>query len=396
MSGVGAADAIVVAAGSSRRMDGVDKLDWYLDGRPLLAYALDALAAAPSIAAIVVVTAPHRVAAIAGAPWLPDSVVHVVAGGERRQDSVRAGFQALESARPDAQGDRPVLVHDGARPCIRPELIDAVSAAVARYGAAIPALPVTETIKRVTANEVTATVDRVDLVAAQTPQGVRRALLRSALATSLATGGIWTDEAALLEACTIPVHVIPGDPTNLKVTVPTDLARVAQVLALPTLARPMRTGIGHDGHPFGPGEPLLLGGVVVPGAPRLVGHSDGDVLLHALADALLGAAGQGDLGRLFPAGPETPRGIAGSTIIESVLTRLAEAGWRPASVDATIIGARPRLSGVLDAMRDGIAALLGLPPGAVNVKASTGNLDGAEGAGRSISALVVATIEAVR
>lgn len=395
MARSGGADAIVVAAGISRRMDGLDKLALEVAGRPLLAHTLAALAAAPSIDVIVVVATPERVAELRAEPWLPDAVAVVVAGGARRQDSVRAGVEALESVRPDPDGQRAVLVHDGARPCVTVELIEAVVDAVDRYGAAIPAIPVAETIKRIEGERVIATVERADLVAAQTPQGVRRGLLRTALASEAATSGTWTDEAALLEACTIPVHVLPGDPTNLKVTVPADLARASAILD-PGAARAVRrTGIGHDGHPFGPGEPLMLGGLAFDGAPRLSGHSDGDVLLHALADALLGAAGMGDLGRLFPADASTPRGIAGRMIISTVVERLASAGWRPAQVDATVIAARPRLGARLDDLRDSVAVQLGLPATAVNVKASTGNLDGADGAGRAVSALVVATIEAL-
>jgi 2-C-methyl-D-erythritol 4-phosphate cytidylyltransferase / 2-C-methyl-D-erythritol 2,4-cyclodiphosphate synthase len=187
--------------------------------------------------------------------------------------------------------------------------------------------------------------------------------------------------------------VLPGDPSNLKVTVPADLARATAILA-PDATVTRRTGIGHDGHRFGPGGPLMLGGIDFAGAPRLVGHSDGDVLLHALADALLGAAGLGDLGRLVPADSSTPKGIAGGRIIATVLERLTVAGWRAVQVDATVIGARPRFGPRLDAMRAAVADLLGLPPSAVNIKASSGNLDGTEGAGRGISALVVATIEA--
>jgi 2-C-methyl-D-erythritol 2,4-cyclodiphosphate synthase len=139
-----------------------------------------------------------------------------------------------------------------------------------------------------------------------------------------------------------------------------------------------------------------LGGIEIAGAPALHGHSDGDVALHAVADALLGAGGMGDLGRMFPAGPATPRGIDSRELLAAVSHRLLEAGWRPAGVDLTIVGARPRLAPHLDAMRGAIAALLGLGEDAVNVKASSGNLDGADGAGRSISALALATIEAAR
>jgi 2-C-methyl-D-erythritol 2,4-cyclodiphosphate synthase len=155
----------------------------------------------------------------------------------------------------------------------------------------------------------------------------------------------------------------------------------------------VRTGIGHDSHPFGPGEPLALGGIEIAGAPRLHGHSDGDVALHAICDALLGAAGLGDLGRVFPAGPATPAGIASTELLAEVVRRVADAGHRPASLDVTIVAARPRLGAHLDAMRDAIAGTLGIAPVAVNVKASTGNLDGMEGAGRGISALAVATLE---
>lgn len=391
----GSADVIVVAAGTSQRMGGVDKLSWQIAGRSLLAHTLDAFARSPVIGAIVVVTAAERIASLRSAAWLPDAVIAVVQGGTRRQDSVRFGFAALDAARPDPEGRRPVLVHDGARPCVSGSLIAAVAADVHRHGAAIPVLPVAETIKRIEAERVVATVDRADLVAAQTPQGVRRGLLRAALADDRAAGGTWTDEAALLEACTIPVHVLPGDPDNLKVTVPADLARATAILAPDGGRGVRRTGIGQDGHPFGPGAPLMLGGLVFEGAPRLVGHSDGDVLLHALADALLGAAGLGDLGRQFPADASTPRGVASRELVTAVVARLASAGWRALQVDATVIAARPRLGPRLDAIRDAIAGLLGLSAAAVNIKASTGNLDGTEGAGRGISALVVVTIEAV-
>ncbi len=146
--------------------------------------------------------------------------------------------------------------------------------------------------------------------------------------------------------------------------------------------------------PFGPGAPLRLGGLTFEGVPRLVGHSDGDVALHAVADALLGAAGLGDLGRQFPAGPATPAGIDSGTMLDAIVDRLAAAGWRPSGIDLTIVAARPRLGDRLDAMRDGIADRLGLAADTVNVKASSGNLEGSDGAGRTVSALALASIEA--
>ncbi len=393
------ADAIVVAAGSSSRMAGQDKLLAPIGGRPLLAWTLAALDRVPGVERIVVVTAADRVAEFTAASWLPPAVRAVVAGGARRQDSVAAGFAALSALEPRpgpvaGLDDRVVLVHDGARPLPSVALVEAVIRTTARHGAAIPVAPVAETVKRVDGDVVVATVDRSELVTAQTPQGVRHDLLRAAYDRYPPDGTeTWTDEAALLEACRIAVHVVPGDPSNLKVTLPADLQR-AEALLTGTRAGP--SGIGHDQHPFGPGEPLALGGIVIAGAPRLHGHSDGDVALHAVCDALLGASGLGDLGRLFPAGPSTPAGIASSELVAEVRRRLTEAGWTVAGVDLTIVAARPRLAAHLEAMRAAIAGLLGVDASSVNVKASSGNLAGDEGAGRSISAVAIATLEPAR
>ena len=381
------ADAVVVAAGRSARMEGTDKLLADIGGRPLLAWTLAAFEAAPEVGRIVVTTAPDRVDALAEADWLPAKVHAIVAGGDRRQASVAAGVAALG----DVPDERVVLVHDGARPLVSGQTIGDVARAAAGHGAAIPVVPVSETLKRIDGDLVGSTVDRTDLAAAQTPQGVRAGILRAAYATYPPAGpDTWTDEAALLEACTIPVHVVIGDPGNLKVTVLADLDRVRAALAGAVTSR---TGIGHDSHPFGPGSGLALGGLVIEAAPRLHGHSDGDAALHAVCDALLGAAGLGDLGRLFPAGPETPAGIASSKLLDEVRERVEADGWRVAGLDLTIVAARPRLGAYLEPMRDGIAGRLGLASGQVNVKASSGNLDGPEGAGRSISALAIATLE---
>jgi 2-C-methyl-D-erythritol 4-phosphate cytidylyltransferase/2-C-methyl-D-erythritol 2,4-cyclodiphosphate synthase len=390
---VSGVDAVVVAAGLSTRMGGADKLGMAVGGRPVLAWTLAALAAAPIVRRIVVVTAAARVAEISAAPWLPPRVVAVVEGGARRQDSVAAGVAALGEGSPDDV----VLVHDGARPLVSPELVARVAAAAAEHGAAIPVVPVAETLKRVVDGRVAATVDRALLAAAQTPQGIRRDVLARGWA-EVPPGGpaTWTDEAALLEACRIPVHVVPGESMNLKVTLPDDLARVEAVLiARGDLAAPLagpRVGFGEDGHPFGPGAPLVLGGLLFEGAPRLHGHSDGDVALHAACDALLGAAGLGDLGRLFPAGPATPVGIASAEMLTVCLDHVAAAGYVPVAIDLTLVGARPRLAGRLDEMAASIAGLVGLAPDRVNVKASTGNLAGFEGAGRGIGARAVAVV----
>lgn len=401
------ADAIVVAAGSSNRMGGIDKLSVEIAGRPLLAWSIDAIAAFDSVERIVVVAATDRCGELRSASWLNERVVDVVAGGARRHESVAAGLAALDGL--DAAGgdrapgpssdERIVLVHDGARPLVSTALVGAVLAAAAETGAAIPVLPVSETVKRVAGSTVVETLDRAELATAQTPQGVRRGLLRAAFGRFPPGGGeTWTDEAALLEACRITVHAIPGEPGNVKVTVPADITTIERALdpARDGRAASVRIGAGGDSHPFGPGEPLALGGILVRGAPRLAGHSDGDVVLHAVADALLGAAGLGDLGRLFPAGPQTPAGIASGELLGEVVRQVRIAGFRPGSIDVTIVAARPRLGPHLDAMRAAIAGILDLEPTAANVKASTGNLAGMEGAGRGISAQAVATLVPTR
>jgi 2-C-methyl-D-erythritol 4-phosphate cytidylyltransferase/2-C-methyl-D-erythritol 2,4-cyclodiphosphate synthase len=373
-------------------MDGTDKLTAELAGRPLLAWTLEAIAATPGVERIVVVTSTERVADVAAAAWLPRGVVEVVGGGPRRQESVQRGFLALDRFDPDEGGV--VLVHDGARPLVTPALVRAVATEAARHGAAIPILPVAETLKRVDGDFVAGTVERSGLGAAQTPQGVRRALLRAAYQRYPADGPeTWTDEASLLEAVGVPVRAIPGDPLNFKVTVPGDLTRADATLGG---AGTVRTGIGHDRHPFGPEASLVLGGVAIPGAPRLYGHSDGDVVLHAIADALLGAGALGDLGRLFPADARTPRGIASGEMLRAVVGQLADAGWRPISVDVTVVAGRPRLGDHLESMRSMIGELLALDVGAVNVKASSGNLDGSDGAGRTIAAMAIAMVARIR
>jgi 2-C-methyl-D-erythritol 4-phosphate cytidylyltransferase/2-C-methyl-D-erythritol 2,4-cyclodiphosphate synthase len=392
---VSAVDVVVVAAGASTRMAGIDKLRAPIGDRPLLAWTLDALAAVPAVRRIVVVTAAERMGEVTGAAWLPPRVAGVVAGGARRQDSVAAGVAALGEGAPDDV----VLVHDGARPLVSVALVERVAAAAAEHGAAVPVVPVAETLKRVAGGHIAGTVDRTGLAAAQTPQGIRRDVLARAWAeVPPGSPPTWTDEAALLEACRIPVHAVPGESTNLKVTLPDDLARVeAALVGRGTLAPAppaVRVGFGDDGHPFGPGRPLALGGLVIADAPALHGHSDGDVALHAVCDALLGAAGLGDLGRHFPAGPATPAGVASRELLATCVARVRAAGYAPVSLDLTLIGARPRLAGRLDAMAAAVAEIIGLPVDRVNVKASTGNLAGFEGAGRGISARAVAVVAA--
>jgi 2-C-methyl-D-erythritol 4-phosphate cytidylyltransferase/2-C-methyl-D-erythritol 2,4-cyclodiphosphate synthase len=376
------ADAVIVAAGSSTRMGGVDKLLEPLGGKPLLAWSIQAMSAAATVSGIVVVTRADRVAELAAQSWIGEAAV--VAGGEQRSDSVRAG---VEAARADV-----VLVHDGARPLVSSSLADAVARAAAEHGAAVPAISVTDSLKRVHRGAIEASIDRDGLVRTQTPQGARRELLLSAF--DRAGSHTYTDEAAVLEAAGTAVVTVPGEATNIKVTDYADLEMVrALARATGGEATQQRIGWGEDSHPFGPDMGLLLGGLEISAAPRLFGHSDGDVVLHALATAVLSAANLGDLGRLFP--PTDPRtsGIASSKLVAEAVRQARQSGWAVGRAHVSIVGARPRIGGRrLDEMASGIARMVGSEPGSVSVVASTGNLSGDAGAGRVISATALVTV----
>jgi 2-C-methyl-D-erythritol 4-phosphate cytidylyltransferase / 2-C-methyl-D-erythritol 2,4-cyclodiphosphate synthase len=385
MSPLPFADAVIVAAGSSRRMGGLDKLQVDLGGQPLLAWSVAAMRAAASVRDVLVVTGPDRVDELAATPWLRSIGARVIAGGDRRQDSVAAGVREATA--------EVVLVHDGARPLVSPGLIDAVATTAAKAGAAIPVLAVADSLKRVEGGVIVGGSPRDGIGRAQTPQGARRALLLAAVDAYADGPEVFGDEAELLGRAGTPVQAVDGDARNLKVTLPADL-EMARLLTGVRVPAP-RYATGSDSHPFGPDDGLRLGGIEVLDAPRLWGHSDGDAALHAICDALLAAAGLGDLGRLFPAGDPATRGIDSRELMTSVVGRLEAAGFVAASVDLTITAARPRLGGArLDRMREVIAGLAHLPAGSVSVKAATGNLAGSDGAGVTISATALAAVVA--
>ena len=376
------ADAVIVAAGASSRMaaaDGPDasKMDADLLGRPILRWSVEAMAAAQSVDRIIVVARPERVEALSGTDWLRD--VTVVAGGEQRSDSVRAGVDASRAA--------VVLVHDGARPLVSPQLADSVAKAAFEHGAAVPVVPVVDSLKRRNGSLVGASVERDGLVRAQTPQGARRELLLAAFAA--AGGATFSDEAGLLESRGIPVTAVPGEAENVKVTEPSDLD-LARVIAAGRAGE--RIGFGEDSHGFGPEDGLWLGGVLLGGAPRLHGHSDGDVVLHSLATAILAACGLGDLGRVFPPSDSQTIGIASSQMVHEVVRQAEGSGWKVARAQVSVVGARPRLGRHIDEMRARMAELLSVSTDSIAVTASTGNLNGAEGAGRVISASALVTV----
>jgi 2-C-methyl-D-erythritol 4-phosphate cytidylyltransferase/2-C-methyl-D-erythritol 2,4-cyclodiphosphate synthase len=366
------ADAVIVAAGGSTRMGGVDKMSQTILGRSLLQWSVENMAAARSVARVVVVARADRVDELAAQPWL--SRATVVAGGERRSDSVRAGVAAASA--------EVVLVHDGARPLASPDLADAVATAAKEHGAAVPVLPLVDSIKHDAGATLGASVERAGLVRTQTPQGARRRILLDAMA---AVGDeAFSDEAALLERQGIGIATVPGEAHNIKITLPDDLEVVR---ALARGGAETRVGLGQDSHGFGPDLGLWLGGIQIENSPRLHGHSDGDVVLHAIATAVLSATGNGDLGRLFPPDDHRTTGIASSDLLREAIARANQSGWAVESAQVSVIGARPRLGGQrLDAMAANVAGLLAVGRDSVAINASTGNLSGDEGAGRVITA----------
>lgn len=382
--------AIVVAAGRGERLGVPAKVLLPLAGRPMLAWSLRALARAQAVGPVVVVAGAHTLAAaeeLVAREGFTD-VATIVAGGERRQDSVAAGLAALPA------GTEIVLIHDGARPLADAELFDRCALAAAEHDAAIAAIPVADTLKRVAGETIVGTVNRSGLWAAQTPQAFRLETLRRALAA--AAGEEVTDEARLCEAAGIPVRVVPASLANLKVTHHEDIAVADALLrareSAPATAATPRTGIGYDVHRFAPGRRLLLGGVEIAHERGLEGHSDADVLLHAIADAILGAAALGDIGQHFPPSDERYRDADSRALLREAARLARQAGWTPVNVDATIIAETPRIGPHVAAMREQIAACLGVDASAVGVKATTNEGLGAIGRGEGIAALATATL----
>jgi 2-C-methyl-D-erythritol 4-phosphate cytidylyltransferase/2-C-methyl-D-erythritol 2,4-cyclodiphosphate synthase len=312
----------------------------------------------------------------------------LVAGGETRADSVQAGLAALTAA---GAGDGAiVLVHDAARPALSAALVDALLAAAAESGGVVPALPISETLLRGEGSVDPTPVERAGLLGAQTPQLGRLGDLRRAVSPA------FTDDASALAAAGVPVRIVPGEAANRKLTTPGDEALLRAVLRarsspVTTPSGSARAGIGFDAHRLEAGRPLRLAGITFDGEPRgLAGHSDGDVALHALIDALLGAVGDGDIGSAFPA-TERWRGADSAELLRLTAQRLQEAGWRPVAVDLTIVAARPAIAPRREEMRGRVAELLDLAVEAVSVKGTTS--DGLGFAGdEGIAAYAVASV----
>lgn len=372
---------IVVAAGSGTRLGaGVPKAFVSVAGLTLLEHAMHAVSGMRSPAQLILVVPTSRTRDVQALLDPLDPNVAVVAGGESRQASVEAGLAVL--------GDdvRVVLVHDAARAFTPSDQFDAVVAAVEATGeGVIPGLPVSDTIKRTdAASHVTDTVDRSELVAVQTPQGFPRDILVAAYRAATHEA---TDDAALVAAIGHPVRIVPGDALAFKVTTPADLARAEQLFR-PVPAVPL-IGLGTDTHAFGGDGELWLAGLHWPGERALAGHSDGDAVAHAIVDALLSAAGLGDIGSLF--GTDDPRfaGARGEVFLTATRERLAEAGLRIGNVSVQLIGNRPRFSGRREEAERMLSGILGAP---VSVSATTTDGLGFTGRGEGVTAMATALV----
>ncbi|MBO4369714.1 MAG: 2-C-methyl-D-erythritol 4-phosphate cytidylyltransferase [Desulfovibrio sp.] len=360
--------AIIVAAGSGSRMgEAFPKPKQFLSwqGVPLYWHAVRALGRSPLLDGIVLVLPQNDTEKESKEAKERAKKEHLglpllyCEGGAQRRDSVRMGLAALP------ESCDYVLIHDGARPFVRTSLVTTVAKALlSGKNAVVPGIPVTDTIKVVADGNVCSTLDRASLCRIQTPQGFLRSLLVKAHEEDKNTNG--TDDASLIEALGEPVFVLKGDETNRKITHPSDLAFLMQ-----TPSDIMTIGQGYDVHRFGGTRPIILGGVPIPSPLMIAAHSDGDVLLHALMDALLGAACAGDIGQHFPDTDPRFAGISSSILLDRVRGILLEKQIEPIHLDATIIAERPKIAPYRAQIAANIARLLALPTHAVNIKATT-------------------------
>lgn len=374
--------AIVLAAGKGKRMEmDENKVFLKLGTKSILQHSVLAMAEkADEIVIVYGACEEEHVKAEVEALQL-ERIVRYALGGKERQDSVRSGLLA-------STGDI-ILVHDGARPLVSQAVINDVLRGVEKYGAAVPAIPVVDTIKRVHGNEVVETLVRSELYAMQTPQGFKRDVLIRAHEKALADGYMGTDDVSLVEYLGEIVHITQGDEKNIKVTHPKDVA----IAKLHRGVTPMmQVGFGYDVHRFKEGRPCVLGGVHIDSPIGPDGHSDADVLIHALMDALLGAAGLKDIGYYFPPEDDAYKGIASTLLLEKVVQLLEGHHVRPHHVDVMVIAEQPKLKPHIDTMKSNLASILHIDPCHVSIKATTNEGLGALGRSEGIAAQAVATV----
>ena len=379
--------AVVVAAGRGRRAGGdMPKQYRELAGEPVIRTSLRLFAHHPEVALVQPVIHPDDGARF-GAAADGLKLLAPVFGGATRQASVRAGLEALAPLRPDL-----VLIHDAARPYACAALVSRAVAAVAATGAAVPVMPLADTVKSIdAAGMIEQTLDRTKLRTVQTPQVFAFAPVLDAHQRAAASGlENFTDDAALAEWAGLKVAVFAGEAGNLKLTTPEDVARAERDHAV-ALAD-VRTGSGFDVHAFAPGDHVMLGGVKIPHERGVTGHSDADVALHALTDAVLGALAEGDIGTHFPPSDPQWRGASSDRFLTFAVERVRARGGRIAHLDLTIVCEAPRIGPHRDAMRARIAAIAGIEVDRVAVKATTSERLGFTGRGEGIAAMATATM----
>jgi 2-C-methyl-D-erythritol 4-phosphate cytidylyltransferase / 2-C-methyl-D-erythritol 2,4-cyclodiphosphate synthase len=386
------AAAIIPAGGVGKRMGlGSPKQFRILAGVPLLIHSVRAFEQVADISAIIIAVPMDYLAhtrELLEQYGLQKATV--VAGGQLRQDSVQAG---LAHVPPECEF---VAVHDGARPLISPVLITACLAAARKTGAALAAIPVSDTIKEVTSDHIiSGTVDRERLWQAQTPQVVRTDTLRKAFAVAAETSFIGTDEASFLELINEPMAVVQGSEQNIKITRPDDLVIAEAILmknentAAPHASSPFRIGHGYDAHRFVADRPLILGGISIPHPMGLLGHSDADVLTHALCDAILGAMGAGDIGRHFPDHDPAYKNISSLKLLAQVVASAWKDGYILGNADITVIAQEPKLAPHFPAMREKLAAVCHIEQNFINLKGTTTEKMGFTGRKEGIAAHAV-------
>ena len=382
--------AIIAAAGEGRRLGArVPKQLLDVGGRTILERSISAFVGHDRVDEVIVVLPPAMIAAPPlwlkpGPTSTPAAAVRIVPGGARRQDSVANAFDSV------AADSDVVLVHDAARPFVSADLISRAIDAAAQHGAAIVALPVRDTVKRVesrgASRVVAGTLPRETIYLAQTPQAFRREVLREAVA--LGRSGLEaTDEAMLAERAGHAVHVVDGDPANVKITTADDLE-----VARRASAAPARIGTGYDLHRLVEGRPLVIGGVTIPSATGALGHSDADVVCHAITDAVLGAAGAGNIGQRYPDTEAAWKDASSLDLLRDSVRHVRASGFAVENVDVSVVLERPKIAPHLAAIQAHVAAALGIEPARVSVKGKTNEGLDAIGRGEAIAAHAVALL----
>lgn len=381
---------IILAAGRGERAGQVDGPKQYrrIGDRPVIARTLETFLDHPAVGRVVVAIHPDDDALFRNAAAHLAHRVVIVHGGATRQESTRLALEVLQADAPSH-----VMIHDAARPFVDTDLIYRVASALSDADAVLPALPVSDTIKRADKSlHVLETVARDDLHAAQTPQGFNYNLIRDAHRRVYEDGpGTFTDDAAIAAWAGMNVRIVPGSVDNMKLTWARDLSMADQRLQS-TLFPDVRTGSGYDVHAFEPGDAVWLCGVSIPYDRKLSGHSDADVGLHALTDALLATCGAGDIGTHFPPSDPHWRGASSKIFVEHAAAIVRRNGGRIANADVTLISEAPRVGPHREAMVAAMAAMLGINSSRVSVKATTNERLGFIGRSEGIAAIATASV----